>query len=355
MAGAINDVMGRPFRSSPGAAAPLLLVLLLGCATTVPSGEPAPRVRADVVCRVNGSKIYRSDVEAEKQKLLPAAAFHRSVDDIDQQAMRRDALQNLIDQEIEYQDARRRAIVVDREEVEREYTRVAERYGGTKTFEARIERSGIESSEVIAALERKFLIARVKDVVADGVPEVSEQDTLRYFDEHAESFRLARRAQTQQVLFHMPPLERDPDDWQRAIARANELRARVEAGESFAKLAAEISDSPEDGRAEGGSLGVVHPGQLAQPLDTALWSLQPGEVSKPIREFKGVYLLSVDHFIEARQLSYDEIETRLEKLVLKNRRQQAVIEWRVGLRERAEIEIIDPSLAPLTESATSGP
>ncbi len=342
------------FRQRRRPAWPLLLLLLLGCATA-PGGEERRGIQDDVVCRVNGSEIRRSDVEAKKQKLLPGASFHGAVDEAEQQAMRRSALQSLIDEELEYQDARQRALSVDSEKVAREYARLADRYGGSKAFEARIKRSGIKVKQVKAALERKFLIARVKEVVADAEPEVSEKGVRSYFAQYADTFRLPRRAEVRQILLYMPPLERDPEDWKRAIERAHALRARVEAGESFAKLATEISNSPEAGRAEGGPIGIVHPGQLAEPLDTALWSLQPGEVSAPIRQFKGIYLLSVDHFIESRQLPYDEIEGRLRKLVLKSRRQQAVADWRASLRERAEIEIVDPSLAPVTEEELPSP
>ena len=312
----------------------------------MPGGEQESAIQADVVCWVNGSAIRRSDVDVKMRNLLPAASFHGSVDEASQLAMRRDALQSLIDEELAYQDARQRALSVDRETVAREYTRRADQYGGTETFEKRLERSKIKPKEVMAALERNFLIAQVNELVANSTREVSEEEKRSYFAKNADLFQMPRRAQVRQILIYMPPLERDPDDWSRAFERANALRAQIEAGEPFAKLAAEISHAPESERAKGGLVGIVHPGQLEDPIDTALWSLQAGEVSEPVRAFKGVYLILVDHFIEAGPLVYDDIEPALEKLLRKKRRQKDLDDWRTSLRERAEIKIVDPSLDP---------
>jgi parvulin-like peptidyl-prolyl isomerase len=349
----IDDMIDRPFPSSLGPIWPLLLALLFGCAGAMSGGERESGAQADVVCWVNGSEIRRSDVEVKMRKLLPAASFHGSVDEASQNVMRRDALQSLIDEELEYQDARQRALSVDPKKVEREYTRVADQYGGTEAFEKRLKRSKIKRKEVMAALERDFLIARVNELVANDEREISETEKRRYFTENADLLRLPRRAQVRQILIYMPPLERDPDDWSRAFEQANALRARVEAGESFEKLAAEISHAPESERAKGGLVGIVHPGQLEGPLDTVLWSLQADEISEPVRAFKGVYLLSVDHFVEAGPLAYEEIETSLERLLRKKRRQQDLDNWRASLRERADIKIVEPALiAPVVHEAS---
>jgi len=353
---AIDDMICRAFRRSKWAVWPflsvLLPVLLLGCATTEPGGGAGPAIQDDVVCRVNGSEIRRSDVRTKRQQFLPGATFHASVDQANLQKMRRRALQELIDEELQYQDARRRELSADQEKIAREYERLTDRYGGGEAFEVRIKRSGIEVKEVMAALERNLLIAQVAEIVADSQREVSEEEMRGYFVEHADSFQLPRRAEVRQILIQMPPLARDPDDWKRAFEQAEVLRARVANGESFAKLAAEISHAPEGERAKGGPIGIVHPGQLESPLDTALWSLQPGEVSEPVRAFKGVYLLWMEKSIDARPLAYDEIEERLEKLLRKKQREQALEDWRASLRERAEIEIVDPSLAPVAEGSS---
>ncbi len=346
MRGVTESMIWQLLQCSKWSLPPILLVLVLACATTAPEVEGTRSVGDDVVCRVDGKEIHRSDVEVKKRKLLPGANFHGGVDPARQQEMRRSALQSLIIEELEYRDALRREVSVDDEKVAREYTRLASRYGGREAFEERIEGSGIKVEKVKAALEREFLIARVKELVAEPKQEISEEDKRRYFAENSASFEMPRQAQVRQILIFMPPLERDPDDWQRAFERANALRDRVQAGESFSDLAVEASHASGAEKANGGLLGLIHPGRLQKNLDDAIWSLQPGEVSEPIREFKGVYLLMVDHFVEPRQMAYEELEQHLGRLLLKKQRQQTLDDWQASLRERAEIEIVDPALDP---------
>ncbi|MCP5041649.1 MAG: hypothetical protein GY944_11530 [bacterium] len=342
-----TEVPFRPLtrkRFPPGSL--LALALLTSCAGVTDRGDGRTVPPDDVVCFVNSGEILRSDVEARKHKLLPTARYHGNVSAAEQQAMRRSALQSLIDDELEFQDAHRRGLGVDHTKVEKEYARVVERYGGTASFEARIRHSGIKAKEIRAALEREFLIALVKERVADDQAEISEDEARRYFAEHADRFRLPRRAHVSQILVYMPPLERDPEDWKRAVDEALALRSRVEAGESFPELAEGRSQASEDGRVRGGAIRLVHPGQLEPLLDEPLWTLRAGEVSAPIRAFKGVYLLWVERFVEPQAMAYEEIEEQLEALLQQRRREQALKDWLGSLRARAEIEIVDPTLAP---------
>ena len=62
-----------------------------------------------------------------------------------------------------------------------------------------------------------------------------------------------------------------------AEARAREALAQVEGDAEFAEVAAEMSDD-EANREHGGSMGALEQGLLPGPLDTALFSMEVGDV-----------------------------------------------------------------------------
>ena len=333
----------------------LLSALLLAALVTPAAAEEPADLAAfwdEVVCTVDGSEISRRQVETEKAKLLPWTRFHGKVSAEDQMKLRRQALQSLIDAELQYQYAKNRKIKVRRKEVKREYEKLAKQYGGEKAFEKRLESSGASKKGVRAALERQLRITRAEEKAAASAPPVSDEEVRQYYEENRGTFQLPRQAVTRQILVYVPPLERDDEDWTRAVERAEALRRRYTAGESFESLVAEVAaeaEGSEGAQAKDGLLGVVHPGQLETPLDRALWSLDEGEMSEPIRAFKGVYLLSVDRFVAPRQLEYEELAERLEKHLRRTRERERVTAWKAELREQAEIEILDPQLGPQPE------
>lgn len=71
----------------------------------------------------------------------------------------------------------------------------------------------------------------------------------------------------------------------------NELKAKIAAGEDFAKLAQQHSSCPSGQR--GGELGTFGPGQMVPEFDTVVFSAPVNEVQGPVKTQFGYHLLEV--------------------------------------------------------------
>jgi hypothetical protein len=81
-----------------------------------------------------------------------------------------------------------------------------------------------------------------------------------------------------------------------ALARATQLRARLDAGEPLADLAREASDDPT--AAQGGDLGAVHRGLLVPHVESVLFALPEGGVAGPVESEFGFHLLRREPLVE---------------------------------------------------------
>ncbi len=87
---------------------------------------------------------------------------------------------------------------------------------------------------------------------------------------------------------------------QAAIAQLNDLRARIQAGESFEELAKKYSQDPGSG-AQGGYLGFFKKGELVPEYEAASRKLEPGQMSPVVESQFGFHLIQ---FIERKGDSY---------------------------------------------------
>ncbi|MFQ5609488.1 MAG: peptidylprolyl isomerase, partial [Woeseiaceae bacterium] len=95
-----------------------------------------------------------------------------------------------------------------------------------------------------------------------------------------------------------------------AETEANEILARVLAGESFEELAAELSD--DGGSASrGGSLGTVTSEQLDPDLASEIFSMSEGEVSGPVKSDFGFHVVRLDAILERGALPLDQVRAEL--------------------------------------------
>ncbi|MHA1263716.1 MAG: peptidylprolyl isomerase [Candidatus Helarchaeota archaeon] len=73
------------------------------------------------------------------------------------------------------------------------------------------------------------------------------------------------------------------------LSLAQEIREDLEAGADFRKLAAEYSTCPSKKR--GGDLGVFGKGEMVPEFEKAVFKMQIGEISEPIKTKFGYHII----------------------------------------------------------------
>jgi len=165
---------------------------------------------------------------------------------------------------------------------------------------------------------------------------LDEADVRKYYEAHKAEFEQVRarhiliRAQGSPTAVR--PGQKDLTEAE-ALAKAQDLRKRIEAGEDFAQLAQQESDDTGSG-AKGGDLGFFRHGQMVPSFEQAAFALQPGELSEPVKTPFGYHLIKV----EARESkSFEEVRPELERRMRPEQAQKTVEE----LQKKTSV-VLDP-------------
>jgi peptidyl-prolyl cis-trans isomerase D len=222
--------------------------------------------------------------------------------------------------------------------------------------------------QTLAALQRQSRSFRYyplsTDLVEDEV-EVTEEALERYYAENAERYRRPEQVRLEYVIIDRQELadeveideaelrdtwlERTRDADRRiahimltfngersrdeAEADLEAVRQRLADGESFADLAAEVSDDTVSAE-QGGDLGVISRGFFGESFDEAAFTLEEGEVSGIVETENGLHLLTVTG------LEREPFESMRDEL----RREQALSRVSGEFNERVQ-RLIDESFA----------
>jgi peptidyl-prolyl cis-trans isomerase D len=142
-----------------------------------------------------------------------------------------------------------------------------------------------------------------RDAVAQSI-EISEDELLEYYQDNQDRYLQDEQRQARHILVL------NGDDEAAAEAQANDLLARIRAGESFEELAAEHSD--DGGTAtNGGDLGVLTRSQLPDELGGAIFAMVEGDVEGPIKTDFGFHLVRLDSILEQGPLPLDQVRGEL--------------------------------------------
>jgi len=129
------------------------------------------------------------------------------------------------------------------------------------------------------------------------------------YEERKDEFELPAQVKLRHVLFELGP-DPTPGEVEEVQGVAAAALARVEAGEDFANLAAELSEDAST-RDTGGDLGLLNPDEIASELGLAANALEPGEHSDLVRSDRGFHILLLEERTEPGVRPYDEVRDQL--------------------------------------------
>lgn len=170
----------------------------------------------------------------------------------------------------------------------------------------------------LAAIERQLWVAALRRHVADQtvvLPEEIEQALA----EEPDAFQKPRRQRVRNLFLRVPATASAAERAEVGQVMLG-LREQVVAGESFAALAREHSDSQT--RFKGGLLGVVKPGELPPPVEPLVLPLEPGEVSSILETTDGFTIFYCETVWPAESRPPDEVRTKIESVLRQHRQKQ---------------------------------
>jgi peptidyl-prolyl cis-trans isomerase D len=143
----------------------------------------------------------------------------------------------------------------------------------------------------------------LRDSVAADVS-VSEEDLLEYYDFNKDRYLQDEQREARHILI----LFDDDEDGSKVVAE--EILTRVRAGESFAELARQYS---KDGGTsnDGGNLGALTRTQLPDALGSAIFSMQEGEITGPVKGDFGFHIVQLNRILESGPLPFEQVRASL--------------------------------------------
>ncbi|KPV40748.1 hypothetical protein AN478_05715 [Thiohalorhabdus denitrificans] len=150
--------------------------------------------------------------------------------------------------------------------------------------------------------------------------------------------RAEESAQETQVKARHILLRTDSGRSEREARRlAGDLLQRVRSGQGdFAALARQFSDGPS--ARDGGALGWISRGEMVQPFEELVFSLEPGTYGGPVRTQHGIHIVEVQ---EERQKTIDpEDRQKAAQNALRTRKtRERMDQWLRQLRAQAYVDI----------------
>jgi len=205
---------------------------------------------------------------------------------------------------------------------------------------AALKQEGMTMADLRKQLERTSLVQRVQQQEVMSKLQVTDTELKSYYEAHQGEFGTVPQVTLREITVAVPVdpqglnVGKDDD----AKARADEVRAKIVAGEPFPRLAADYSDSGS--KANGGLVGPLSKSDLSEDLQKAIAGLKEGGVTPVIRTSRGYQVVKVEKLQDSTTKPFEEAKAEIADKIANEKRKvefdkfldklrtEAIIDWK---------------------------
>jgi peptidyl-prolyl cis-trans isomerase SurA len=271
-----------------------LLLLSLPLASRAQLGINRPRsgqqVLDGIIVKVDNQIILKSDVEgivAQEQARAQGKALPPD--------LRCRVLQSLVLNKLMLARAEIDSVTVTdtrvNGELDRRMNYFVQQVGSEKKLEELYNKPVRVLKEDLRPQVRDQLVQQEMQEKISGKVTVTPREVKEYFDKIPKDSLpyYSTEVEVGQIVI---PAQVNEKAKQAAITQLNDLRGRIQAGESFEELAKKYSQDPGSG-AQGGYLGYFKKGELVPEYEAASRKLEPGQLSPIVESQFGFHLIQL--------------------------------------------------------------
>ncbi|MHB2025291.1 MAG: peptidylprolyl isomerase [Elusimicrobiota bacterium] len=352
-------------------------------AASVPAGAA---VAEDVIATVNGKPLMLSDYERQISPVMSQWAQNDPgalQDPAFVQKLRKSALEQMIDDEVLYQESKKQKILINPRQIDAGIDEIKQRFQvdpagnplppdqAEKAFQDQLKRDGLSYSRFRQRIAKQVAIRKLIDQEVKSKIVPPPQNSVRaYFDkikayivsgstlapkgmddESAAAFMqiaqqvknmTSERVHLSRILVRVAPNASDNEE-RRALQSAQAIRQEIlTSTQSFSDIARQESEDPLSAP-RGGDIGFLTRGVAPAAMEKAAFSLPVGQVSDPIQTPDGYNIIRVDAHLAASTPEFSDFKTDLSKALMNLEIQKKLEAYVESLKKKAVIERHLPS------------
>ena len=302
----------------------VMFLLSLGLAWTAGCGG----LPKSAVASVDGKVITREDLDKAIEDLKAQYGESLPKSDSPQYAeLQKQVAARLVNEEILWFKADNMNIDVTDDEVNAQIDQFKQQSGGEEGLNQQLEKNNMTLDRLKDQVHKSLLFQKLYAEVTKDAPPVTDEQALKYYNENQSQFQ---KPETRHVLHILVKDE----------ATANQVKARLDAGEDFGTLAKELSQDPGS-KDKGGDLGDVpskDSGMVAE-FEQGMDALAAGQTSGPVKSSFGYHIIRVMEIKPPGTQAFAEVKENLKQGLATENQRTVFDKWFEEVKKQYEDQI----------------
>lgn len=219
------------------------------------------------------------------------------------------ALDTLIAQKIIELEVKKQKIDISEEEIQNEFDKMSQEYGGKEAFEQTLASYGYSEDDIKTNIKMNLNIVKL----LESEITITEDELKSYFEENKETFNIKEQVKASHILVD-------------SQEKAQEVKEKLTEGNDFSEVAKEYSID-ESNKNQGGELGFFAKGDMVKEFEDVAFSLEIGEISDPVKTDYGYHIIKVEEKQESKEANYEDNKDKIKDILFDQKLPSAYNTW----------------------------
>lgn len=301
-----------------------------------PTVKPVPAQLPDVVAKVNGESVQRSELEMAIQTLESRA--QSSVPPDQRDTVFRQVIDRIVGFHLLVQEAKTRKAVAPPWQVDAQVDQLKKQFPSEEAFNKMLQTRGITFDRLRQETADTVAVNQMLQQEIDPQIKVADPDMKAFFGQNKTRFHQDDSVHASHILIRA---DQNADATVKAKARAtaDDVLKKLKGGAKFPDLAKQFSQDPGSAP-NGGDLGFFPRGQMVPAFEQVAFGLKVGQTSGVVETPYGYHIIRVSEAKPGRDMGYDEVKEQVREYLVQQQRDQKSQAFVDRLKAKSKIEIL---------------
>lgn len=311
-----------------------LAVLFLGCAKDLEIDLlPIPVPPAKTAAIVNGEPIGLEEFDNEFRLMQ---IYYSAVSEGDMRPIKLRLFEQVIDRHLLVQEARRIGLKLTYDEVDGTFRDALKDV--RDDYRVILKRRGVSEDAWRHKLLQERLVQKLVEKEVNAKAQVASHDVTEYYWAHLGDYRLPAAVRARHLVVRTRP-------------KLQKALDALKKGHDFSRIAETFSQDPSV--SSGGDWKFMETDRLPAVYLSALSTLAPGQISKPLKDDFGYHLFQLIEWRPERMRTLAEVRGKIRDELLKREQDKRFGLWMAVLKKKANIKV-NQDMAPIVGAALEG-
>ena len=222
-------------------------------------------------------------------------------------------LQTMIGSEVIYQQAEKDKVAPTDKQVQEQIDSFNESIKDDTDYQKELKDMGIDEEFLKFQFARDLANTNLQAKFGEDT-KISEDEMKKYYDENKDDFYTDTVTASHILIKTIDDNGKELSEAKKKEAKkkAEEVLAKVKAGEDFAELAKKYSE--DSSASSGGELGTFGRGKMVTEFENAAFAMKAGEISDIVETEYGYHIIKVTERVD-KQETYDESKNQIKSIL----------------------------------------